>query len=144
MRLTESQARRVAYAISHEMGYAGSELVTVLSRDLTEDESSELLETISRSLVEVLGEFEFLDPVEVPKIDPVEAWAQEHEGHSFRRPKGKVLYTVTGKVELFRHGFVVRNVPVVRRSSDGAEHPMRKSDLLEMIELIELPTAESA
>lgn len=135
MRLTESQARRVARAITDDVVYAGAPLVHELGRQLTEDEAAEIVRVHQRGLEEMLGEFEFLDPVEVPQIDPVQTWCEEHLGHGFRRPKGSVVYVVTGETAIFEHGLIRRHVPQVKRSSDGQTIPMTKLELLKMVDL---------
>jgi hypothetical protein len=113
----------------------GDPLLRVLRRNLTEDEQQELWTAIRDGLVATLADFEFLDPETVPKIDPAEAWAHDHRGVGFQRPNGRVVYEVTGEVQRWTRGIYVRNVPLVKRSSDGFVVPMTMAELLAMEEL---------
>jgi hypothetical protein len=116
------------------MAYAGEPLTNALGRELTESEADELMMAYQGLLETLLKEFEFNDPEDVPRIDPIEEWCEENKGKGFKRPYGHVIYTLTGSVAPFKHGIVFRNVPEVQRSSDGKKVPMPKSQLNEMRE----------
>lgn len=133
MILSESSARHIARSVVINARYAAQELIAQLGRHLTEDEDDEFTYMLQAKLQEALLEMEFLDPEKVPKIDRGQAWADDHRDVGFKRPKGKVIYTVTGEVAMFEHGLTRRHVPLVRRSSDGKEVPMLITELKEMV-----------
>lgn len=106
-----------------------------IGRELTEDEGRELDDKLCQAMAEILSEYEFYteEPQE-PRLDPHILWAEEHAGQTFRRPRGTVLYTVTGEAVQFQHGLIRCYVGIeVQRSSDNQKHPMTIADLTKMV-----------
>lgn len=120
-------------AIGRNIQDSGIELVHILGRYPTDDEAHELYERLKAALELVLIDFEFADPEAVPNVDPIQTWADDHKGQGFRRPKGYVIYTVTGEVETFRYGWAQYKVPIVKRSSDGKTQQMTIQELRKMV-----------
>jgi hypothetical protein len=133
MKLSDRQAARVATAIGRNIQNSGEELVHILKRYPTDDEARELYEQLKAALELVLIDFDFMEAEVVPNIDSIQLWADDNKGVGFRRPKGRVVYTVTGEVETFAFGWARYKVPLVKRSSDGRIQQMSIQELRKMV-----------
>jgi hypothetical protein len=134
MRLSESNARWIAQRYA-DTDHFGLLLRDKLGRFIYEDEADSLLEVLTKVISDVLIDFEFADPEVVARLDSVQLWADDHKGKSYRRPKGKVVYTVTGEVAWQRYALKPRAQPLVKRSSDGETQPMPITELETMVEV---------
>jgi hypothetical protein len=131
MKLRESKCNWIArqYANSDHLGVM---LAHELNRTLTEGESEDLVELLSKVIGEVLADYEFVNPERAPILDSTELWVEEHTGVSFKRPHGTVVYTVTGELQWHRYTLRPQAQPVVHRSSDGKTTPMTIAELQAM------------
>jgi len=132
--LTETACNWIARSFV-DTDHLGQLLQDKLLRYLTESEAGDLLPLLTDAVASVLVDFDFIEPDQVPKVDSNELWAYDHAGKAYRRPKGKVIYTVTGDVMWHGHSIRPRAVPMVIRSSDGESIPMTITDLEAMVEV---------
>lgn len=125
--------RRVLLSLEGFTEKAGDIVETYLGRELFTEEGFDLSNSLRSAISQALEEFEFFEPGDLepsPEVDSMADWAHNHRGISYKRPNGKVIYTVTGELGQYRHGMIRGySGPLVRRSSDEEEVPMTITEL---------------